>query len=509
MIRLPVILLAAALPAVIHGQTNTPKKDLLRFTNGDQLHGTFEGITAGPRLVWKRDDIGQPMEVVPSQVRQVVLNGARPEKSLMSLAHVALVNGDRIPGVLKSLDEQAVVVDTAFAGDIRIPKEQVGMIAPSPLGGRLVYHGPFTSDEWTMTTLANPDGIKGESKDGEEGKPLEKTDSQEPGRWGFSGSAWYWQSPKLGTALIRKEGMPDRAILRFNVAWKARMSLTFAFHADFKRPPAKDNEPLPNPMANQFAPNDPSYFARLFGNSYIVNMNGNSVVLYRTGFDETGKPLLEAIRATSYNARFAEADNATVELRCNRLSGEISLFINDEFVNQWSEGGEKANDGTYAGKGSGFGFIAQAPGAAIRVSEIFLAEWNGMPDSARSLQVDDQDIVLLANGTDRFSGKVTGFKDGAVLLDGKYGGFRLPLDELAEIRFAKNHLAKRAEASGNDLIIQFHPLGRISGKVLSGTSDSIKLATPSTGDLNVNLESAVILDFNPSSSFLDDWDAQF
>jgi len=507
--RFSAILLAAAFPAVIHGQTNEPKPDLLRFTNGDQLHGEFQGMAAGPRLIWKRTDLNQPMEIAPSQVRQVVLNGARPVKPLGSLAHVALVNGDKIPGVLKSLDEEAVVVDTSFGGEIRIPKDQVGMIAPSPLGGRLVYHGPFTSDEWIMTTLTNPDGLKPEAKGGEEKKAPDKADNQDPGRWGFSGSAWYWQSPKLGTALIRKEGMPDRAILRFNVAWKMRMSLTFAFHADFKRPELKPDEPMPNPMANQFAPNDPSYYARLFGNSYIVNMNGNSVVLYRTGFDEAGKPLLEAIRATSYNARFAEADNATVELRCNRLTGEISLFINDEFVNQWSEGGEKADAGSYAGKGSGFGFIAQGPGAPIRISEILLAEWNGMPDSARSLQVDDQDIVLLANGTDRFSGKVTGFKDGAILLDGKYGGFRLPLDELAEIRFAKNHLAKRAEVSENDLVVHFHPLGRISGKTLSGNAESIKLGTPSAGDLNVNLESAVILDFNPSSSFLDDWDVQF
>lgn len=327
--RLPAILLAVAFPATVHGQAIEPKPDLLRFTNGDQLHGEFQGFGAGPRLIWKRSDVNQPLEVLPSQIRQVVLNGARPDKPLASLSHVALVNGDRVPGVLKSLDEKAVVVDTAFGGEIRIPKDQVGMIAPSPLGGRLVYHGPFTADEWIMTTLTNPEGLKEEPEQGEGAKSKEKADSQDPGRWGFSGSAWYWQSPKLGTALIRKEGMPDRAILRFNVAWKMRMSLTFAFHADFKRPPVKEGEPLPNPMANQFAPNDPSYYARLFGNSYILNMNGNSVVLYRTGFDDAGKPLLEAIRATSYNARFAEADNATVELRCNRLSGEISLFIND------------------------------------------------------------------------------------------------------------------------------------------------------------------------------------
>ena len=33
--------------------------DLLRFTNGDQLHGQFQGIAEGPSLVWKRQDLNE------------------------------------------------------------------------------------------------------------------------------------------------------------------------------------------------------------------------------------------------------------------------------------------------------------------------------------------------------------------------------------------------------------------------------------------------------------------
>ena len=62
----------------------------------------------------------------------------------------------------------------------------------------------------------------------------------------------------------------------------------------------------------------------------------------------------------------------------------------------------------------------------MSISDVVVSEWNGMPDSARSLQVDDQDIVLMANGTDRFSGKVGGLDDGKIALDGKYGRFQFP-----------------------------------------------------------------------------------
>ncbi|RYD37211.1 MAG: hypothetical protein EOP87_03980 [Verrucomicrobiaceae bacterium] len=145
----------------------------------------------------------------------------------------------------------------------------------------------------------------------------------------------------------------------------------------------------------------------------------------------------------------------------------------------------------------------------VRISDIAMAEWNGMPDSARSLQVEDQDIVLLANGTDRFSGKVTGFQDGMVLLDGRYGGFRFPLDDLAEIRFARGSLAKPLESTTGEMTIHLAPLGRVTGKPVTGTATHVRLLTPSAGEWNVDLAPVTILDFNPSNSFLDDWDVQF
>ncbi len=501
MIRRFSILLGLACSAV-SAEEKAPKQDLLRFTNGDQLHGSFAGIAGGGKISWNREDVSGAIEIAPDEVRQVVLNGGQAKRSVESLSCVTLVDGDRIPGILRSLDEKSVVLQTSFAGEVTLPRERVAMVAPSPLGGRLVYHGPYDGNEWSMTSLTSPDGLSPD-----ELKAAEGEGNQRSGLWKFSGSAWYWQGTRPGTTLVRKEGMPDRALLRFNLAWKNRMSMAFAFHADFKRPVQKEAEDGEN-AAPQF-PSDATSFPRLFGNSYVIQMNGNSVLLYRAGFDEAGKPVIEAIRASNYNARLGESDNVTVELRCNRQTGEISLFLNGEFVSQWSEGGDKMAEHLYAGKGGGFGFMVQSTNSPVRISDIAMAEWNGMPDSARSLQLDDQDIVLLANGTDRFSGKVTGFKDGVIQLEGRYGGFRFPIDDLAEIRFARKQLAKAAEPSEGDLMIHLSPLGRITGKPVTGDSSHVRLLTRSAGEWNVDLTPAVILDFNPSNSFLDDWDVQF
>nr|MCU0748099.1 hypothetical protein [Akkermansiaceae bacterium] len=37
-------------------------QDLLRFTNGDQLHGSFLGMKEGPQAVWRRDDVSAPVD---------------------------------------------------------------------------------------------------------------------------------------------------------------------------------------------------------------------------------------------------------------------------------------------------------------------------------------------------------------------------------------------------------------------------------------------------------------
>jgi hypothetical protein len=96
------------------------------------------------------------------------------------------------------------------------------------------------------------------------------------------------------------------------------------------------------------------------------------------------------------------------------------------------------------------------------------------------------------------------------VLEAKYGEFRFPADEVAEIRFARNKLAKPEEfSSEGDVQIRLYPIGRLSGKAVKGDPTSITLATAYAGEVSLALDSAVILDFNPSTSFLDDWDAQF
>lgn len=489
--------------------------DLLRFTNGDQLHGNFQGLKEGPRAIWQRDDVTAPVDFETAQLRHIVLRGGKPSRPLTSLSHVALVTGDSLPGTVTELDDQTLTLDTAYAGLLRIPRNQIARLAPSPLGGRLHYHGPFIEDEWKMANASFPDGMPSAKPEvADKHKAKDKGGKDAPGRWAFSGSAWYWPSRLSGTALLKEGTMPDRAILRFDLSWKNRLSIAVGFHADFAKPKPPDDADKPAELQQRrqlgFAPGDSTILPVIFGNSYVLQIFSTHLMLFRTAVNEDGGPVVDRVQINGNSIRLGDTGKATIEIRSNRLTGEISLFINDEFVVQWSEGGSGIRDQSrYAGKGSGFGFVVQTEDSPVKISDVMVAEWNGMPDSARSLQVDDQDIVLLANGTDRFSGRVGAFRDGKISLDGKYGQFQFQLDDIAEIRFARNRLAEETDFSPDNLTIRLSPLGQVSGRPLTGNATSVKILSPVCGEIDFNLDSAVMLDFQPSNNIIDDWDAEF
>ncbi len=471
---------------------------MLRFRNGDRLHGGFSGVTEDSTILWQRKDLSDRQEWKPSELRQIVLRGGRPEVSLRGLSHIGTVNGDRIPGTVRELDDRRLLLETEFAGLLEIPREQVGLLAPSPLGGRVLYNGPFEEDGWVMLGTEHPDGLPAEILgDGEKSEtPL----------WRFSGSAWYWQNQKMGTALVKKSGVPARSVIRFDLAWKNRLSLAVAFHSDFIRPRPDDGD---GEQADGRKPQTSS-LPGLFGKSYVLHLYSNYVTLCRTTFDEEGNARPEQVRANNTSVRLGDSGNASVEIRCNRPTGEISLFIDGEFVAQWSEvTDEKGIDHGYAGPGDGMGFVVQAEDSPVRISEILVAEWNGMPDAARSMEVDDADVVLLSNGTDRIAGTVRAIRNGTLTLESRYGEFSFPVEEIAEVRFAKSRLTPSVESTGEEMMIRLHPIGRISGRPLGGDARNIRVLNGAAGEINLNLDSAVMLEFESSASFLDDWDVDF
>ncbi len=483
----------------------SPTPDLLRFTNGDQLHGRFQGVTAGAEIVWQREDLTSHVEFRSDQLRHLVFNGGKSSKSLASYSHIACVNGDRLPGDIREIDEKWVRLETPYAGELKLPRSQVAMIAPNPLGGRIYYHGPFVEDEWKMAHASFPEGLPAQPAKQTE----EEQDENSVERWIFSGSAWYWPHQSTGTALIHKAGMPDRGVLKFDLAWKNRLSLAVAFQVDFTPSKVAEEAVDKEVVRPRLMPGDSSALPVMFGNGYVMHLFSSHIMLYRTAVNGDGVASLERVQVNTNNLRLGDSGKATIEIRSNRLTGQITLFINGEFAAQWSEVVLDSTPSTDSVNPRGFGFVVQAQNSSVRLSDIIVAEWNGMPDSARSLASDEQDIVLLANGTDRFSGTIKSLVGGKIQFQSRFGEFTFPLGDVAEVRFAKNGLDKASEESSGMTTVRFSPMGQLSGKILLADPSSVRLLHPLLGEITCKLESAVMLDFQPSKNLIDDWESEF
>ena len=133
----------------LSGQDVTLPQDLLRFRNGDSLHGTFLGLNDG-LLSWSHSEASEPISLRTDKIRRLSLHGGRARKTLRSPSFVQLADGDRIPGTLVSLGSDRLELDTEFAGRVSIPREFVSQISPRPHGGHVQYIGPFSDGEWTV-----------------------------------------------------------------------------------------------------------------------------------------------------------------------------------------------------------------------------------------------------------------------------------------------------------------------------------------------------------------------
>jgi hypothetical protein len=301
--------------------------------------------------------------------------------------------------------------------------------------------------------------------------------------------------------------MPERSVLRFDLAWKNRLGVALGFHLDFSKNKAADQS-APGVVA-AVAGGDIADFARFCGSGYMMQLYSNYVMMYRCEPGKDGRPRLERFQSGSYSVRVGELGRARVEIRSNPAQGSFALFLNDEFAVQWSE--PAAMDKTATKPSSGLAFAAHGEDVALRVSDIMVSEWNGMPDSARSMEMDDQDVVLMADGVDRYSGRLVGLDaDGRIALEAKHGGFAFPLRDVAEVRFAKKRLVNKPEdALTGSLVVRFAPIGSISGRPESGESGRLVMKHPVMGAIDLSLESAVMLDFNGSKHLIEDWDGEF
>ena len=242
------------------------------------------------------------------------------------------------------------------------------------------------------------------------------------------------------------------------------------------------------------------------GSSYVLSISSHSASLYQCTFDEDGKPQSVRTGQSHISLGLSRAEEAEFELRLDRPNKVLMLYVNDDFKCKWDLGE------TYVGKGTALAFKKLPYGnSELRVSEILISQWNGMRDSAQSMQTSERDVILLTNGVDRFSGTFKHIRNGNISFRGSFhNDLTIPLSSVQEIHLAKNKLRKLPE-DNEDNAVRFYlqPYGRISGTPNAGENGRTKIHSDIVGNVSLDMKFVNIIDFSHQNSLLDFWDDNF
>ncbi|MGE9269942.1 MAG: hypothetical protein ACQKBU_04000 [Verrucomicrobiales bacterium] len=516
MIRL-LFMLSLAL-TLCHAADEAHHDDLLRLSDGE-LSGSFGGVSPRGNILWNRDDGIDTLEFKPDKIRQIVLRTSGSIAASQETSHVTLINGDRLPAKILAMDEEGLTLDLPFGEQTVVPRTMVRSIDPNPFGGRLLYAGPFSEEGWEIISPGN------EEEDPESAESDEEVPKEEG--WKHVGGKWYFTG---GHDVIRRDmGLTSKSTIRFRYDWRSRPPISIALYADFADPVEADAEAASDEAAEEEGlgaqvggrlgaavqmnrnrlrgSSSRSELSSYFGNAYVLSLRSSYAQLIRCGYDGEGNAFTDQISPSSSSVRFDDTGSAEFEIRTDLEAETLALYVNGSFAMQWQLKDEPLHSDPEIAPGTGLGFSMMGTDKPIRISDIIVAEWNGMPDSARSLQSDQFDVIVLTNGTDRFAGKVTKIQDNTLSICGHYAELEIPLEEIAKVEFSTPKDEATADLFRPDeLTIYFQPLGMLSGQVLGGGRNELRFNSSVIGPLDVDLESAVLLEFQPGNGFLNYWD---
>ncbi|MDP0489769.1 MAG: hypothetical protein Q7Q71_01815 [Verrucomicrobiota bacterium JB023] len=461
--------------------------DFLRFENGDTLHGTYLGIDEGPLLQWQSPEATDTIAFEVDQIRKLMLMEGQGRQPISSGGTVELVNGDVLPGSIISVGEDSVSLQTDYAGLLTIPRDAVSSLAPNLPGGPPLYAGPFNSERWQI--LPEPDA----------------SEDEEEADWALAGGAWY-SSAQSESPLCLDARLADQVSIRFRVAWKKNLNLIVALHADFKAPLDKeDEEQAELEWSNLLEEGGGGDYPRTYGSAYVLAIHQNFTRLTRSFYTEDGQGKNESFRNNKGgNLRLSQVDEVTFEIRSDREKGSLSLFADGQLITEW----EGLTDEHASGSWLAFDAINQS---RLRISDIVISPWNGMPDSARSMVSEERDIVLLNNGTDRLSGTLLNLEEDMFLLETDYTNFQIPAPDIEVIHFATDSLRADEPPLSRDesCLVHMRPRGKITFAPHSGRQMRLDGNHPILGGMRLDLNYAFLLEFDPEATIFDNWDENF
>jgi len=419
--------------------------DVLDFINGDKLHGMLECVVPEEEGIrWKHGAVKRAIEFSTEGVSLVKLARRQANAHRAHEAVVELTNGDSLCGDIVSLDGTNLVLDTWYAGKMKIKRVMVASLDPSITTSSVLYEGPVDIANWTFGVLGGGRG------------------------WQLRDGALYTRTPvPIGRNI---ENFPDDADIGFDVSWRGSPYFYFTFYTD---------------NLKQYS-----------GNCYALRVSSSSMYLYRysqnMGSQNLGSVSIRQFTHDGNNrARFA--------LLVNKAKREFSVTINGSLVRKWTDSKE------FAGRGTGILFQPQNQGE-LKVSNISIAKWDGKaPSQASDEKAIEEDLIHFVN-RDKVSGTLMSIVDSKASFKTPYTTLPIPLPRIERVDLSPKSL-ERARRNSGDIRGHFVDRGTITLRLTSIVDGRVEGFSENFGDISMPLGALRLIELNiyEEKSSEDEW----
>lgn len=250
---------------------------VIRFANEDQLPGSLESLSRDT-VVWNSAIQTKPAAFRAKEVLDVALSGRMPSLPSSHEATLTLARGDTVKGEIASVTDDAIELDTWYAGRLKFPRVMVRelKIADRP---KLLYAGPSSLEGWTLST--------------------------EPAPWKYRSGAFISVEPG---GIARDMELPDGFRLSFDATWRNQIHLTVIVYSD----DASTDQPE---------------------NGYEVKFRGRSIQVQRCG----GNP--NFLQPQASVQELLQNEKAKIEIRASSRTKTLALYVNGRIIESWVDQG--------------------------------------------------------------------------------------------------------------------------------------------------------------------------
>jgi small nuclear ribonucleoprotein (snRNP)-like protein len=388
--------------------------DMVWLKTNERFRGELVALDPKTGLVWHHPEIQEDLPFPLSETIKVRL-GTRPVPplKLVNPCLVRLANQDELEGDLTGFDGETLLVDTWYAGTLRIPRRRVESVQPIVANPKIVFQGPTSLEGWTLGNAVVP---------------------------GVQTNAWTYSDGALVSlasgSVARDVKLPDVAAIDFDLAWSTYLYLAIALYADQLQPI--------NLAGKDEAPD--------FGGFYSLQLNAN-IADIRTV--KKGVPLnsLGLVFVPGMELK----TSAHITIRTHKAERAVYLYVDGVLIKQWRDPMETLGPGTC------LRFVNQLPNM-IKLSNLVVSEWDGRLDVPTNIvNTITNDVVRLLN-RDAVAGTVKEIRDGNVSIASNYGPITIPLNRIEQIHFTR---AGRDifSATSYDIQALFAKRGRLALKI--------------------------------------------